>query len=904
MNNLKFFPILLMLTIIPALLVSQPVTRAVATHSLDQCETNIAVNPANPNILMAVYNDFSEGDTAKPGYAFSTDGGVSWSTGIFSRVGYYGGADPSCAIDRQGRAFYCYAASKTADDWRPVVTSTTDRGANWDTGKVLTSVGANDRPWLSVDNWGGSTDGRIHVTWHHYGIRYAYSTDGGISFTVYPETLSNNEHASSPKSGMITTGPDGNVYVVWDRTTGPADSLKFRRSTNGGQSFSLGPKAILGYNYSGDGDRFQYPVIAVSPANGNIFIAFIDNEYPQPGSKNQAKIIKSTDKGNTWSSPIAINSSETRNQYRVSVSASPDGRVHVTYIVHSALPDSNQYVYYSTSVDGGQTWQTPQLATEGSNRYYIEGGQYSGFAALHDDYMYMGSTIGSMYPIWTDFRNSHFPNPHSNTDVYIAQVDYFRKSASSFATASGSSSTTLYSGASSRWYSIYADNGDLYAMYSTNDGIHWLEGQKISGDLGGISASSSPILTSGPNDTLHVVFASGSNGLYYTKTYPTSSWITPVSLYEATDAMYPAFIVDGNGTGHVVFVEYLSEEDGGDGMDNSSSGMASESIPGGLYRLHYGTFTAASPGTLQIQKTITTSTYAITGVSITQISTGGIHAVWSKSGEIYYASGSGSSWSAPSNISSNAGISIRPSITNTSNQSNYTLYVVWQDNTSGNNEIYQRVYLSTNGYWWGTSNISNNSAESKYPTIRYSSYTGGTTIVLWSDNRDYSDTNNYDLWMYSSYSGTSTRLYATANASMYPNFTERNISGVTRLLPVWTESAGSGYRIASTYLDNPFGKRGMEARRGDKPHVYSLSSNYPNPFNPATTITYYIPENKHVTLKVYDLLGREIMTLVDEERSAGDHTVYLDSRDLASGVYLYSMQAGSFTETRKMLLIR
>jgi hypothetical protein len=85
---------------------------------------------------------------------------------------------------------------------------------------------------------------------------------------------------------------------------------------------------------------------------------------------------------------------------------------------------------------------------------------------------------------------------------------------------------------------------------------------------------------------------------------------------------------------------------------------------------------------------------------------------------------------------------------------------------------------------------------------------------------------------------------------------------------------------------------------------YNLSNNYPNPFNPTTTIKYQIPELSFVTLKVYDVLGNEIAILVNEEKSAGGYEVKFNAADLASGIYLYQLKAKEFVRTKKMLLIR
>lgn len=85
---------------------------------------------------------------------------------------------------------------------------------------------------------------------------------------------------------------------------------------------------------------------------------------------------------------------------------------------------------------------------------------------------------------------------------------------------------------------------------------------------------------------------------------------------------------------------------------------------------------------------------------------------------------------------------------------------------------------------------------------------------------------------------------------------------------------------------------------------FSLSQNYPNPYNPNTKIKYSIPQQSFVTLKVYDLLGREIATLVNEEKPAGIYETEFNGSNLTSGVYFYQLKAGGFVETKKMILLR
>ena len=88
------------------------------------------------------------------------------------------------------------------------------------------------------------------------------------------------------------------------------------------------------------------------------------------------------------------------------------------------------------------------------------------------------------------------------------------------------------------------------------------------------------------------------------------------------------------------------------------------------------------------------------------------------------------------------------------------------------------------------------------------------------------------------------------------------------------------------------------------PSEFYLSQNYPNPFNPLTSIQYAISSRQFVKLTVYDLLGREIETLVNEEKPVGTYEVTWYAEQLVSGVYFYQLKAGDFVQTRKMILLR
>ncbi|MFA7228908.1 MAG: T9SS type A sorting domain-containing protein, partial [Melioribacteraceae bacterium] len=78
----------------------------------------------------------------------------------------------------------------------------------------------------------------------------------------------------------------------------------------------------------------------------------------------------------------------------------------------------------------------------------------------------------------------------------------------------------------------------------------------------------------------------------------------------------------------------------------------------------------------------------------------------------------------------------------------------------------------------------------------------------------------------------------------------------------------------------------------------------PNPFNPSTLIKYQVPQNTHVNISVYDILGNKISTLVNQEKAAGSYELSFNADNMPSGVYFYTIQTGSFTQTKKMILMK
>jgi len=120
------------------------------------------------------------------------------------------------------------------------------------------------------------------------------------------------------------------------------------------------------------------------------------------------------------------------------------------------------------------------------------------------------------------------------------------------------------------------------------------------------------------------------------------------------------------------------------------------------------------------------------------------------------------------------------------------------------------------------------------------------------------------------------------------------------VLPISIPGVASGMSVSySTFT--PLAVRELG---GEKPTTFTLEQNYPNPFNPSTLIRYSLPSTEQVSLKVFDMLGREVAVLVNVRQAAGRYEVSFNATGLPTGLYFYRLQAGSYSETRKMMLVR
>jgi hypothetical protein len=311
--------------------------------------------------------------------------------------------------------------------------------------------------------------------------------------------------------------------------------------------------------------------------------------------------------------------------------------------------------------------------------------------------------------------------------------------------------------------------------------------------------------------------------------------------------------------------------------------------------------------------------------------------------EIYLLKSSdlGSTWSAPSNITNNPGHSNTPCIFTAFGN----LYFTWADNSHtvpafDNMDIFFKWSTDDGVTWQDSINLSTNAESSSRPrfcrtltgtiedpvvsmTIAWYDYSLGAAEIL-ARNIEHLIVPVELVSFNADVEGNSVHLnWLTA--------TETNNKGFEverRLYQDWETIAfvtGSGtttepksysyidvnlqpgkylYRLKQTDFDGTYEYSKEAEVEVTSAQEFSLTQNYPNPFNPLTKIRYAVPHNTHVKLSVYDLLGKEIAVLVNEEKSAGSFDITFDGSTLASGIYIYRLSADGFTSVRKLTVMK
>jgi len=457
------------------------------------------------------------------------------------------------------------------------------------------------------------------------------------------------------------------------------------------------------------------------------------------------------------------------------------------------------------------------------------------------------------------------------------QPDIRLTNANGFSTNSDLSSSGTYLHAV--WQDTRDGNGEIFYKRSTNEGVTWetdmqLTNMPTSKALPTISASGSGV---------HIVWyenRSGDYEIYYKRSTDSgNTWEPDVRLTNSSGVSSDPIV---KAEGSAVNVIWRDTRDGS-------------------HELFYKRSTDG--GNTWSQDTMLTDHTAGLAASIS-ISVSGlnVHLAWSDTRdnddyEIYYkrSTNGGVSWGEDTRLTNQLRLSESPSIACNSSD----IHITWIDlrDSNINAEVYYKR-STDNGNTWGSDTRLTVYAYAANPSILLS---GNIVHVIWgvlpsgSEIHYKRSTNSGNSWE------ISTQLSSSFSGAYYPNIA---VTG-SKAHVIWHDVRNGSTNSELYYDFNLSGNTiGIQNVSTEIPNGFNLFQNFPNPFNPQTNIRFALPEAGFVKLTVFDMLGREVETLVNENLNAGTYNADWNAVDYSSGVYFYKLTTSEVTEIKKMMLLK
>jgi hypothetical protein len=397
-----------------------PVTKVNSTQS----ENSIFINPNDTEHVLQSNNSTQNpvGQLYGANYFYSFDFGQTWGGSIQGAGGTNSG-DPTTAINLNGRQFVGYIHSNGGQG-----VSYSDNGTTWTPVICAYASGGGllDKNHLWVDNSATSPFvGNLYNAWtDFYGpnnnnIEIIRSTNAGVSWTN-KQNISSAVNAGSHNQGVnIQTGPNGEVYAIWSiYDSWPSDekAIGFAKSMDGGVTFSTATRIInnikgirtteVGKNHRVNSFPSMATDISGGAYDGNIYIVWANIGVPgvNSGTSTDIYMIRSTNQGQTWSTPIKVNQDPTglgKKHYFPWITCDPEtGALSVIFYDDRNVTSNKCEVWCANSFDGGDTWEDFRVSDVDFTPAPISGlaGGYMG------DYLGIAARGAKVYPVWTDNR--------------------------------------------------------------------------------------------------------------------------------------------------------------------------------------------------------------------------------------------------------------------------------------------------------------------------------------------------------------------------------------------------------------------------------------------------------------------------------------------------------------------
>ncbi len=884
---------------------------------------NIRVSPSSNNqstvSATILYTDASKifvgaNTDVGMGFYYSLNGGISWAGGDIMPGSSFFSSNPSCVYGNNNRLHFSYFDNFIVSD------RSNNYGASW-LGRVIVPSSNNyDMPNNITDIVSTSPYfGRVYVAWSNFDVTqptiyFSYSTDGGSTYNNSMQIGQPNANHYEQGSNL-QIGPNGEIYCVWSTpnlSTNLEDHIAFTKSLNGGINWSA-PTNIININgirgtILNTGIRSHtFPSMAVDRSggsnNGYIYLCWAQKNLSPAGSDADICFAYSANGGNTWSSPIRVNDDPINNgklQFlpRISVDQTNGKIAIIFYDTRDFIYADSCHTYMAVSNDGGNTFFNMRLSDASQRPIPLSG--YSD--NYYSDYNSISGINDAFYAFWTDKRNG--PAQVYFTSVVLKPYISHNK---------------------------LKDNENTTGPYTVNASIKTFGTNLISGETkvfwGRGTISDSIIMTnsSGNNWTASI---SGNNVAatynYYIKTkdasgrtsyLPDNAPSSTFTFKTGADTERPQFsfipfpgcqksqwpdtvlvkVTDNIGIDSVWIVWYIN---------NTLNGLKRFKLNYIMNDYYQGIFNS-------IQSQVEPNDSIFYKIFAQDNSTN--HNVDSTSLGKFYI------WQHYIVYIGN-GTSVTP----------YPFRTYYTD--SRTDMLYTAAELIANGgaisrimgIGFNVTNASPQMMTNFNLRIQNTTQTTltGFTSSGWTNVNTYNYTVSGTGWQYLIFhtpfiwDGTSNLLIEICydnsgfniNSSVYATQINNMVWHQSQDLPGGSGctdlTGGTSQTLRPNIAFQMNSILNVKEKENIVPNEFKLFQNYPNPFNPITKIKYQIPNNNFVTLKVYDVLGREVANIINEKQKSGTYIVDFDGSMLASGIYFYKLVAGDFEQVKKMILIK
>ncbi len=882
-----------------------------SVNSSPQNEPSVRISHKDPNKMLAAWRDFRTGvnpAVRRIGYTYSSDGGTLWTPvellpNVYSSSGYTRNSDPAVAVDTSGNFYVATVALNDNDgNLKLMVHKGFDifGGLVWTAYFVPTDTAPNfyDKEYIECDlNPTSPFVNNIYIVWT--GARFSRSTNEGVTWS---STINALPGGFAPD---LAVGRDGSVNI--SAITGY--NVSYSKSTDGGVSFQ--PAIVIDTLIYSDlnpcdalnsgGFTSIAADVTTGPFQGYLYYTFSDER----NGDYDVFLKYSSDGGASWSNAVRVNddaSGNGKNQYWPWVSADDKGIVTIVYYDERNTTCKVTETYVAYSVDGGRTFTNSLISTAVSPQ------NTPNQAVRFGDYIGIDSWGGRTVPVWTDERAGGY-----DMDIYSAiiqipdSVQDGRINGIAYNDQNGNGTRDLLEPPLNHWRVLLIHNTDTsfsttdslgyYAFFGVRAGTYTV---KIEEQPGWYATSPqqtgqySIVLLKDEHSTgkdFGNIFVGDNGGI----TQTASGWnllsLPRGTANVSTSSVFPyasskAFIfnkryydVDSlqNGFGYWLrFDEPVSTIIHGDSLTYDS------------IRVHQGWNLVGS-----LSNTIATGSIRTIPDSLISSNyfdySGGVYNVINsiKPGFGYWAKAKQDGSIIMSFSTETFATMTRPD----SKQSVASLNSL---------AVHDASHHRSTLYFGEGANISNLSAYEVPPKPPGNSY----------DVRFASQRN---VEVYSDMNPKGEEFPIEIQAQQLPVTIEWNISDESKVFTLLNKSISNGQGIVlrgtgTMELTNPSSAklvlRVSSSEEQIIPAIYSLSQCYPNPFNPTTIIGYSLPVNAMITLRVFNTLGQVVATLVNEVQDAGFKSLTFNGSNLPSGVYYYKLQAGDFSDTKKLLLMK